>query len=120
MEYYTPKILINLNMKQEYNKIPIVVVENKLEFGIKSKGTCIFRIELQEAPKGIGMYLRVLSPNKDKFTIVPTKVGDSTFIVDLKEDEKKIEGKYKFEIVITSGEQEMIIYQGKYRIKEWL
>lgn len=117
---FIPKIIINLNMKQTYNKIPIVVFENKLTFGIKSRGTSLFKIQLLEAPEGIEMYIRVLSPDKRKFTISPTKVDTDTFLVDLQDDQKNINGKYPFEIVLKSGEQEMTIYQGHYRIKEWL
>lgn len=117
---FIPKIIINLNMKQTYNKIPIVVFENKLTFGIKSKGTSLFKIQLMEAPKDIQMYIRALNPNKEKFTISPTKVDTDTFLVDLQDEQKNINGKYPFEIVIKSGEQEMTIYQGHYRIKEWL
>lgn len=120
MEFIIPKIKINLNMNSTFNKIPIVIYENKLIYGLKSKNTCQFKIELLEAPKDLGMYIRVLSPDKKKFTIEPTKIGDNIFLVDLKENQKNISGKYLFEIVISSDEQEMTIYQGEYRVKEWL
>lgn len=120
MEFIIPKIKINLNSKQQYNKIPILVYADKLVYGIKAKNTCYFNIELLEAPKDLNMYLRVLSPNKDKFTLTPTKTNNSIFLVELKDVDKNIVGKYKFEIIITSGEQEMCIYQGEYRVKEWL
>lgn len=120
MEYIIRKIKINLNRKAEYNKVPILIYADDLVYGIKAKKTCQFNIELLEAPEDLNMYLRVLSPNKDKFQIVPVKVNTNTFLVDLKEDEKNIVGTYKFEIIITSGVQESCIYQGEYKIKNWL
>lgn len=120
MEYVIRKIKINLNRKAQYNKTPILIYADDLVFGIKAKKTCQFNIELLEAPEDLNMYLRVLSPNKDKFKIVPTKVNTNTFLVDLKEDEKNIVGTYKFEVVITSGVQESCIYQGEYKVKDWL
>lgn len=120
MEYIIRKIKINLNRKVQYNKTPILIYADELVFGIKAKKTCQFNIELLEAPEDLNMYLRVLSPNKDKFKIVPVKVNTNTFLVDLKEDEKNIVGTYKFEIIITSGVQESCIYQGEYKVKEWL
>lgn len=120
MEYIIRKIKINLNRKVQYNKTPILIYADELVFGIKAKKTCQFNIELLEAPEDLNMYLRVLSPNKDKFKIVPTKVNTNTFLVDLKEEQKNIVGTYKFEIIITSGVQESCIYQGEYKVKEWL
>lgn len=120
MEYIIRKIKINLNRKVQYNKTPILIYADELVFGIKAKNTCQFNIELLETPEDLNMYLRVLSPNKDKFKIVPVKVNTNTFLVDLKEDEKNIVGTYKFEIIITSGVQESCIYQGEYKIKNWL
>lgn len=120
MEYIIRKIKINLNRKVQYNKTPILIYADELVFGIKAKKTCQFNIELLEAPEDLNMYLRVLSPNKDKFQIVPTKVNTNTFLVDLKEEQKNIVGTYKFEIIITSGVQESCIYQGEYKVKEWL
>ena len=120
MEYIIRKIKINLNRKAEYNKIPIVIYADNLVFGAKAKKTCQFNIELMECPEDIGMYLRVLSPNKDKFQILPTKVNTNTFLVDLTEEQKNIAGTYKYEVVITSGVQESCIYQGEYKVKEWL
>lgn len=120
MDYIIRKIKINLNRKAQYNKIPIVIYADELVFGIKAKNTCQFNIELMECPEDIQVYLRVLSPNKEKFKIVPTKVGDGTFLVDLTEQQKNIAGTYKFEVVITSGVQESCIYQGEYKVKDWL
>lgn len=120
MEYIIRKIKINLNRKAEYNKIPIVIYTDNLVFGAKAKKTCQFNIELLEAPEDLNMYLRVLSPNKTKFQIVPTKVNNNTFLVDLTEEQKNITGTYKYEVVITSGVQESCIYQGEYKIKNWL
>lgn len=120
MDYIIRKIKINLNRKAQYNKTPILIYADELIFGIKAKKTCQFKIELLEAPKDLNMYLRVLSPNKDKIKIVPTKVGDGTFLVDLTEQQKNIAGTYKFEVVITSGVQESCIYQGEYKVKDWL
>lgn len=120
MEYVIRKIKINLNRKAEYNKIPIVIYADNLVFGAKAKKTCQFKIELMECPEDIGMYLRVLSPNKDKFQILPTKVNTNTFLVNLTDEQKNIAGTYKYEVVITSGVQESCIYQGEYKVKEWL
>ena len=120
MEYIIRKIKINLNRKAEYNKIPIVIYADNLVFGAKAKKTCQFKIELMECPEDLGMYLRVLSPNKDKFQILPAKVNTNTFLVDLTEEQKNIAGTYKYEVVITSGVQESCIYQGEYKVKEWL
>lgn len=120
MEYVIRKIKINLNRKAEYNKIPIVIYADELIFGIKAKKTCQFKIELLECPEDIQMYLRVLAPNKTKFQIVPTKVNNNTFLVNLTEEQKNIAGTYKYEVVITSGVQESCIYQGEYKVKEWL
>lgn len=120
MEYVKRKIKINLNRKAEYNKVPILIYADDLVYGVKAKKTCFFQVELLEAPKDLGMYIRALNPKDEKFTITPTKVNDNTFLVELKENQKDIIGKYPFEIIIKSGEQEMTIYQGHYRIKEWL
>ena len=120
MDYIIRKIKINLNRKAEYNKIPIVIYADNLVFGAKAKNTCSFKIELLECPEDIQMYLRVLAPNKTKFQIVPTKVNNNTFLVDLAEKYKNIAGTYKFEVVITSGVQESCIYQGEYKVKDWL
>lgn len=120
MEYVIRKIKINLNRKAEYNKIPLVIYADELIFGIKAKKTCQFKIELLECPEDIQMYLRVLAPNKTKFQIVPTKVNTNTFLVNLTDEQKNIAGTYKFEVVITSGVQESCIYQGEYKVKEWL
>lgn len=120
MDYIIRKIKINLNRKAQYNKTPILIYADELIFGIKAKKTCSFKIELLECPEDLNMYLRVLSPNKDKIKIVPTKVNTNTFLVDLTEQQKNIAGTYKFEIIITSGEQEMCIFQGEYKVKEWL
>lgn len=120
MEYIIRKIKINLNRKAQYNKIPIVIYADELIFGIKAKKTCQFNIELLECPEDIQVYLRVLSPNKDKIKIVPTKVNTNTFLVNLTEEQKSIAGTYKFEVVITSGVQESCIYQGEYKVKDWL
>ena len=122
MEYIIRKIKINLNRKAQYNKTPILIYADNLVFGAKAKKTCQFKVELLEVPEDInlGMYLRVLSPNKDKIKIVPTKVNNNTFLVDLTEQQKSIAGTYKFEVVITSGVQESCIYQGEYKVKDWL
>lgn len=121
MDYIIRKIKINLNRKAQYNKTPILIYADELIFGIKAKNTCSFKIELLEAPKDLNMYLRVLSPNKDKIKIIPTKVNTNTFLVDLTEQQKNIAGTYKFEIVITNNNgQEMCVYQGQYKIKTWL
>lgn len=120
MEYIIRKIKINLNRKAQYNKTPILIYADELIFGIKAKKTCSFNIELLEAPKDLNMYLRVLSPNKEKIKIVPTKVNTNTFLVNLTEEQKNIAGTYKFEVVITSGVQESCIYQGEYKVKDWL
>lgn len=121
LEYIIRKIKINLNRKAQYNKTPILIYADELIFGIKAKKTCQFNIELLEAPEDLNMYLRVLSPNKDKIKIVPVKVNANTFLVDLKENEMNISGTYKFEIIITNNNgQEMCIYQGQYKIKTWL
>ena len=120
MEYVKRKIKINLNRKAEYNKVPILIYADDLVYGVKAKKTCFFQVELLEAPKDLGMYIRALNPKDEKFTITPTKVNDNTFLVELQENQKDIIGKYPFEIIIKSGEQEMTIYQGHYRIKEWL
>lgn len=120
MEYVKRKIKINLNRKAEYNKIPILIYADDLVYGVKAKKTCFFQVELLEAPKDLGMYIRALNPKDEKFTITPTKVNDTTFLVELKENQKNIIGKYPFEIIIKSGEQEMTIFQGEYRIKNWL
>lgn len=121
MDYIIRKIKINLNRKAQYNKIPIVIYADNLVFGAKAKKTCQFKIELLECPEDIQVYLRVLAPNKTKFKIIPTKVGDGTFLVDLTEEQKNIAGTYKFEVVITNNNgQEMCIYQGQWKIKTWL
>lgn len=120
MEYIIRKIKINLNRKAQYNKTPILIYADELIFGIKAKKTCQFKVELMECPEDIQMYIRALNPNKEKFKIVPVKVNTNTFLVDLTEQQKNIAGTYKFEIIITSGEQEMCIYQGEYKIKNWL
>lgn len=120
MDYIIRKIKINLNRKAQYNKTPILIYADELIFGIKAKKTCQFNIELLECPEDIQVYLRVLSPNKDKFKIVPVKVNANTFLVDLTEQQKNIAGTYKFEVVITSGVQESCIYQGEYKVKDWL
>lgn len=120
MDYIIRKIKINLNRKAQYNKTPILIYADELVFGIKAKNTCQFNIELLEAPEDLNMYLRVLSPNKEKIKIVPTKVNTNTFLVDLTEQQKNIAGTYKFEVVITSGVQESCIYQGEYKVKDWL
>ncbi len=121
MEYIIRKIKINLNRKAEYNKIPIVIYADNLVFGAKAKKTCQFNIELLEAPEDLNMYLRVLSPNKDKFQILPTKVNTNTFLVNLTDEQKNIAGTYKYEVVITNNNgQEMCIFQGEYKVKEWL
>lgn len=87
---------------------------------LKLKRLVFFQVELLEAPKDLGMYIRALNPKDEKFTITPTKVNDTTFLVELKENQKDIIGKYPFEIVITSDDQEMTIFQGEYKIKSWL
>ena len=120
LDYIIRKIKINLNRKAQYNKTPILIYADNLVFGAKAKKTCQFKIELLECPEDIQMYIRVLSPNKDKIKIVPTKVNTNTFLVDLTEEQKSIAGTYKFEVVITSGVQESCIYQGEYKVKEWL
>lgn len=121
MDYIIRKIKINLNRKAQYNKIPIVIYADNLVFGIKAKKTCSFKIELLECPEDIQVYLRVLAPNKTKFKIIPTKVNTNTFLVDLTEQQKNIAGTYKFEVVITNNNgQEMCIFQGEYKVKEWL
>lgn len=120
MDYIIRKIKINLNRQAQYNKTPILIYADELIFGIKAKKTCSFNIELLEAPEDLNMYIRVLSPNKDKFKIVPTKVNTNTFLVNLTEEQKSIAGTYKFEVVITSGVQESCIYQGEYKVKDWL
>lgn len=120
MDYIIRKIKINLNRKAQYNKTPILIYADELIFGIKAKKTCSFKIELLECPEDLNMYLRVLSPNKDKIKIVPVKVNTNTFLVDLTEQQKNIAGTYKFEVVITSGVQESCIYQGEYKVKDWL
>lgn len=120
MDYIIRKIKINLNRKAQYNKTPILIYADELIFGIKAKKTCSFKIELLECPEDIQVYLRVLAPNKDKFKIVPVKVNTNTFLVDLTEQQKNIAGTYKFEVVITSGVQESCIYQGEYKVKDWL
>ena len=121
MEYVKRKIKINLNRKAEYNKIPILIYADDLVYGVKAKKTCFFQVELLEAPKDLGMYIRALNPKDEKFTITPTKVNDTTFLVELKENQKDIIGKYPFEIIITNDNgQEMCIFQGEYKIKSWL
>ena len=120
MEYVIRKIKINLNRQAQYNKTPILIYADELVYGIKAKKTCSFKVELMECPEDIQMYIRALSPNKDKFTIVPTKINTNTFLVELTEEQKNIPGTYKFEIIITSGEQEMCIFQGEYKVKNWL
>ena len=117
------KLIIDANLLRPYNKWPLVLYEQQYIFGINDRKTSNIILTLNNMIPGVGVGVRVLTPDKQKKEpiIQVLEAKNNTYTVDIDfSDIKDIIGTYKFEIYLEMGEQQSVIFQGEYKVKEWI
>lgn len=117
------KLIIDANLLQPYNKWPLVLYEQPFIFGINDKKTSNIIVTLNNMVPGVTVGVRVLTPNghKREPIIKVLEAKNNTYKVNIDFSAiKDIVGKYKFEIYLKIGEKQSIIFQGEYKVKEWI
>ena len=110
------KLTIDANLLQPYNKWPLVLYEQPFIFGINDKKTSNIILTLNNMIPGVKVGVRVLTP-----VIQVLEAKNNIYIVDLDfSNIKDIVGKYKFEIYLEMDDKQSVIYQGEYKVKEWI
>ena len=72
---------------------------------------------------GVTVGVRVLTPDRQKKEpiIQILEAKNATYIVNVDfSGVKDIVGKYKFEIYLKTDDKQSVIYQGEYKVKEWI
>ena len=117
------KLIIDANLLQPYNKWPLVLYEQPFIFGINDKKTSNIILTLNNMVPGVTVGVRVLTPDKQKKEpiIQVLEAKNNTYLVDIDFSAiKDIIGKYKFEIYFEMDDKQSVIYQGEYKVKEWI
>ena len=117
------KLIIDANLLQPYNKWPLVLYEQPFIFGINDKKTSNIILTLNNMVPGVTVGVRVLTPDKQKKEpiIQVLEAKNNTYLVDIDFSAiKDIIGKYKFEIYLEMDDKQSVIYQGEYKVKEWI
>lgn len=117
------RLIIDANLLRPYNKWPLVLYEQSYIFGINDKKTSNIILTLNNMVPGVEVNVRVLTPDKQKKEpiIQVLEAKNNTYKVDIDFSAiKDIVGKYKFEIYLKMDDKQSVIYQGEYRVKEWI
>lgn len=117
------KLIIDANLLCAYNKWPLVLYQQPYIFGINDRKTSNIILTLNNMVPGVTVGVRVLTPDRDKRTpiIEVLEAKNNTYKVNIDFSAvKDIIGKYKFEIYLKMDEKQSIIYQGEYKVKEWI
>lgn len=117
------KLIIDANLLQPYNKWPLVLYEQPFIFGINDRKTSNISLTLNNMVPGVEVNVRVLTPDKQqKEPIIQVlEAKNNTYKVNIDFSAiKDIIGKYKFEIYLKMDDKQSIIYQGEYKVKEWI
>lgn len=117
------KLIIDANLLCAYNKWPLVLYQQPYVFGIEDKKTSNIILTLNNMVPGVEVNVRVLTPDKQKKEpiIQILEAKNNTYKVNIDFSAvKNIVGKYKFEIYLKMDEKQSIIFQGEYKVKEWI
>lgn len=117
------KLIIDANLLRPYNKWPLVIYQQPYIFGINDRKTSNIILTLNNMVPGVEVGVRVLTPDKQKKEpfIQVLEAKNNTYKVNIDFSAiKNIVGKYKFEIYLKMDEKQSIIYQGEYKVKEWI
>lgn len=117
------KLIIDANLLQPYNKWPLVIYQQPFIFGIEDKKTSNIILTLNNMVPGVEVGVRVLTPDKQKKEpiIQILEAKNNTYKVNIDFSAvKDIVGTYKFEIYLKMDDKQSIIYQGEYKVKEWI
>lgn len=117
------KLIIDANLLQPYNKWPLVLYQQPFIFGINDRKTSNIILTLNNMVPGVEVNGRVLTPDKQKKEpiIQVLEAKNNTYRVNIDFSAvKDIIGKYKFEIYLKMDDKQSIIYQGEYKVKEWI
>lgn len=117
------RLIIDANLLRPYNKWPLVIYQQPYIFGINDRKTSNIILTLNNMVPGVEVGVRVLTPDKQKKEpkIQILEAKNSTYKVNIDFSAiKDIAGTYKFEIYLKMGEKQSIIYQGEYKVKEWI
>lgn len=117
------KLIIDANLLTTYNKWPLVLNQQPYIFGINDKKTSNIILSLNNMVPGVTVGVRVLTPDRQKKEpiIQILEAKNNTYKVNIDFSAiKNIVGKYKFEIYLEVDEKQSVIYQGEYRVKEWI
>ena len=117
------KLIIDANLLCTYNKWPLVLYQQPFIFGIEDKKTSNIILTLNNMVPGVTVGVRVLTPDRQKKEpiIKVLEAKNATYIVNVDFSAiKDIVGKYKFEIYLEVDDKQSIIYQGEYKVKEWI
>lgn len=117
------KLIIDANLLQPYNKWPLVLYQQPFIFGINDRKTSNIILTLNNMVPGVEVNGRVLTPDKQKKEpiIQILEAKNNTYKVNIDFSAvKDIIGKYKFEIYLKTDDKQSIIFQGEYKVKEWI
>lgn len=117
------KLIIDANLLQPYNKWPLVLYQQPYIFGINDRKTSNIILTLNNMVPGVEVNVRVLTPDKQKKEpiIQVLEAKNNTYKVNIDFSAvKDIIGKYKFEVYLKMDDKQSIIYQGEYKVKEWI
>lgn len=117
------KLIIDANLLQPYNKWPLVLYQQPYIFGINDRKTSNIILTLNNMVPGVEVNVRVLTPDKQKREpiIQILEAKNNTYRVNIDFSAvKDIVGTYKFEIYLKMDDKQSIIYQGEYKVKEWI
>ena len=116
-------LIIDANLLRPYNKWPLVLYEQPYIFGINDRRTSNLILTLNNMIPGVTVGVRVLTPDKHKREpiIQVLEAKNNTYKVNIDFSTiKDIVGKYKFEIYLKVDDKQSVIYQGEYKVKEWI
>ena len=116
-------LVIDANLLCTYNKWPLVLYQQPFIFGINDKKTSNIILTLNNMVPGVTVGVRVLTPDRHKKEpiIKVLEAKNNTYKVNINFSAiKDIVGKYKFEIYLEMDDKQSVIYQGEYKVKEWI
>jgi len=117
------RLIIDANLLRPYNKWPLVLYQQAYVFGINDRKTSNIILTLNNMVPGVEVGVRVLTPDKQKKDPIVQilEAKNNTYKVDIDFSAiKDIVGTYKFEIYLKMDEQQSVIFQGEYKVKEWI
>lgn len=117
------ELVIDANLLRPYNKWPLVLYQQAYVFGINDRKTSNIILTLNNMVPGVEVGVRVLTPDKQKKDPIVQilEAKNNTYKVDIDFSAiKDIVGTYKFEIYLQMDEQQSVIFQGEYKVKEWI